>query len=406
AKAVLTIPLLLDIAELPSDIFDLWLASGVIAARFGDLMKTMHLIAFSILTIACLNRGLRMQPIKILLGLAMMLIVLLGTAFAIRSYLDVGFKDRYSREQLITEREIVFPKRFRHVGKTVMRVVEEGTPHPPVPGEYPSRVARIRAEGKIRVGFYPEQLPFSYFNNAGQLIGMDVQMAVFLANDLEVTLEMVPIRPDQLEDQLINNEFDVAMSAIEGTVMRAERFPAFAPYMFVTIAIVAPDHYAAEFKSIDTLLQVPDLKLACLKKGYFYDRLPRIFADRMDEETATNDRITLIPLDSVSDFFNGACEREHGEVHGLLINAEAGSAWTMRYPRFTVTNPLKGEVQIPLYYLTDDDELFADFLRNWFALRKADGAFQWVYDYWILGYELKKDTQRWSILKDVIGWNR
>ena len=405
AKPVLTIPSLLDIAELPSDIFDLWLASGVLAARFGDLMKTMHLIAFSILTIACLNRVLRIQPVKILLGAVIMLLILLGTALAIRAYLDVGFKDRYSREQLITERKMVFPTRFQHVGKTPMTIVSEGAPHPQVPGKYLSRVARIRAEGKIRVGFYPQQLPFSYFNNAGQLIGMDVQMAMFLANDLEVALEMVPIRPGMLEAQLTRNEFDVAMSAIEGTVMRAERFPGFAPYMFVTMAIVAPDHYAVEFRNVDMLVQVPDLKLACLKKGYFYDRLPRIFADRMSEDAPPGERITLVPLDSVSDFFDGTCEKEHGEVHVLLINAEAGSAWTLRYPRFTVTNPLKGAVKIPLYYLTDHDELFADFLRNWFALRKADGAFQWVYDYWILGYEPQQDSQRWSILKDVIGWN-
>ncbi len=65
-KPVITIPLLLNIAELPSDIFNLFLASGVIAARFGDLMKTMHLVTFTILA-TCLFNGVikinwRMRP--------------------------------------------------------------------------------------------------------------------------------------------------------------------------------------------------------------------------------------------------------------------------------------------------------------------------------------------------------
>lgn len=404
AKPVLTIPMLLDIAELPSDIFDLWLASGVLAARFGDLIKTMHLIAFSILTIACLNHALRLNPLKIVLGGGIVILVLLGTALSIRAYLDVGFKDRYSREQLITERQMVFPKRFQHVADTPVVVLDQGVPHPGLPGETRTRVQRIRDEGVIRVGFDPQQLPFSYFNNEGQLIGLDVQMAMFLANDLQVGLELVPIRSGALDQQLADGEFDVAMSAIEGTVARAERLPALDPYMYVTMAIVAPDHFADEFRDLESALQVPDLKLACLSKGYFFDRLPKIFADRMGAETIQENRVTLVPLESVSEFFDGTCEREYGEVHGLLINAEAGSAWTLRYPQFTVTNPLKSEVRIPLYYLTDGEESFEDFLRNWFALRKADGAFQWVYDYWILGKEPQKKTPRWCIMRDVLGW--
>ncbi len=50
-KPIITIPLLLDVARLPSDIFNLFLASGVVASRFSDLMKCMHLIAFALLVI-------------------------------------------------------------------------------------------------------------------------------------------------------------------------------------------------------------------------------------------------------------------------------------------------------------------------------------------------------------------
>ena len=74
-------------------------------------------------------------------------------------------------------------------------------------------------------------------------------LSMFLANDLQVGLELVPIRSGALDEQLADGEFDVAMSAIEGTVARAERLPALDPYMYVTMAIVAPDHFADEFRT-------------------------------------------------------------------------------------------------------------------------------------------------------------
>ncbi len=68
-KPVITIPLLLDIAQLPGDIFNLFLASGVVAARFGDLMKTMHLIAFTILVSCLISGTASVRWRKVLIGL-------------------------------------------------------------------------------------------------------------------------------------------------------------------------------------------------------------------------------------------------------------------------------------------------------------------------------------------------
>ena len=65
-----------------------------------------------------------------------------------------------------------------------------------------TRIDRIQQDGKIRVGFDENQLPFCYRNEQGQLIGLDVQMAMFLANDLGVAVEFVPIRPGRIGEFL------------------------------------------------------------------------------------------------------------------------------------------------------------------------------------------------------------
>ena len=61
AKPVITVPLLLNLAEIPSDIFHLYLSVGVVASRFGDLMKAMHLFAFTALTVSILAGEFRLE---------------------------------------------------------------------------------------------------------------------------------------------------------------------------------------------------------------------------------------------------------------------------------------------------------------------------------------------------------
>ena len=76
----------------------------------------------------------------------------------------------------------------------------------------------------------------------------------------------------------------------------------------------------------------------------------------------------------------------------------------MRKPSFTVTNPLNGRVQVPLYYLTATDFKFEFFLQNWLLLKRSRGTFQDLYDYWILGREIVPDNARWCVIRDVLHW--
>jgi ABC-type amino acid transport substrate-binding protein len=50
----------------------------------------------------------------------------------------------------------------------------------------------MRVRGTLRVGYLPDNLPATYFNGAGKLVGFDAEMAHTLARDLGVGLEFVP----------------------------------------------------------------------------------------------------------------------------------------------------------------------------------------------------------------------
>ena len=392
-KPVITIPLLLDIAELPSDIFNLFLASGVVAARFGDLVKTTHLIAFTILVSCIIGRTARFKWRKIIVGLVVSVGLLLLAAMLIRAYLNASFKNVYSREKLVTEREMEFPH-SRPMSRIEPMVLSESAPNPTpiLAGE--TRIDRIKKTGTIRVGFDEDKIPFAYQNSVGQLIGFDIEMAYFLADDLQVNIEFVPMDRQNLDRQLREDHFDIAMSAVEGTLEQAAVLPSIDPYMDVTLAIVVPDHRKREFRDLDEVREIPDLKLAVIKGTFFAERARKVLPG--------NRNVEIVELDTAGEYFGGRFQA----VDGLVVSAESGSAWTLRYPKFAVANPLKGRIRVPLYYLTTSDPEFEKFLQNWLTLKRFDGTYDQLYDHWILGLDKKNTQPRWSILHDVLGWPR
>jgi Na+/H+-dicarboxylate symporter len=388
AKPVITVPLLLNIAELPGDIFNLFLASGVIAARFGDLMKSMHLMTFTILASCLALRVVKINWQKLIFTAAGSFLLLLIAAMSIRAYLGANFKDQYSKEQLVTERELIFPL-LRPLAKINPQMAEDKpNPDPIRPGK--TRVERIVDRGFVRIGIDPKKIPFSYKNADGKPVGFDIEMAYFLADDLGVNIEFVPIDQPNLQQQLRDDHFDIAMSAQEGTVEQAAQLPAIDPYMDVTLAIVVPDHEKSKFRTVDDIFKIPDLKLGVIKGSFFAERAPKVLPGN----------IQVVELESAEEFFEG----RHTDLSGLVISAEAGSAWTFLKPEYTVANPVKGRVRVPLYYLTAADDEFESFLQNWLTLKKSDGTYDELYDYWILGLNKQNKKPRWCILRDVLGW--
>ncbi|MEK6236562.1 MAG: cation:dicarboxylase symporter family transporter, partial [Planctomycetales bacterium] len=248
AKPVVAIPMLLDLAAIPTDIFNLFLAIGVIASRFGDLMKAMHLLAFAVLTACWLQGAFRIQPVPLMIrGLATAGLVA-AMVFGIRIYLADSFQHRFDKEHLIVARELLATPAESAVLKR-----SEPNPAPLLEGE--DRMDRILRRGILRVGFNREQLPFSYYNRDRRLVGFDVEMAHQLARDLGVRIEFVPFSGEIIQP-LLDDHFDVAMSGLESTIERATALPRMDPYLEVTRAVVVPDHRRHHFQSLKTLMDL------------------------------------------------------------------------------------------------------------------------------------------------------
>ncbi|MCS7467355.1 cation:dicarboxylase symporter family transporter [Stieleria sp. ICT_E10.1] len=400
AKPIVTIPLLLDLAEIPADVFNLFLAVGAIAGRFGDLMKVMHLFTFAILTACYLSGTARLDLTRSLTRGLTTAIVLAVTVVSIRTYLIRSFQDRYSRERLVTARQLL--------GTPVpAKILERSEPAPVPLLEGEDRMDRISRRGLIRIGVDTDRMPFAYFNEDRRLVGFDIDMAHQLARDLEVSIEFVPFSGDIIEP-LRGDHFDVAMSGLEGTIKRARELPDMESYMEVTRAMIVPDSRRGQFSSLRRMakeLSGRDPLRVGIVAGSIQSELTSI-----DQGLGTGagavkrlglmGNVKIVTLVNESEFF----ESRPPVADILMTSAEQGSAWTLKYPHYSVAKPEGWDARSSLTYFVPEESRFEEFMSGWLKLKKLNGTVQQLYDYWILGVDPKASPPRWCINRDVLGW--
>ena len=180
------------------------------------------------------------------------------------------------------------------------------------------------------------------------------------------------------------------MSGVIGTVNRLEAMVLAFTGIEVTGALVVPDHFRDEVANLGAIRGLDELKIGIV--GYpevssrFHERVPNV---------------EVVELESNAQFFEGRA----GDVTGLVTIAEAGAAWTMRYPHFQVVVPQGVNVKAHLVYpIAGRDLMFRGYVERWAILTLDEGTVKELYDHWILGRGAKVKTPRWSVIRNVLRW--
>jgi cyclohexadienyl dehydratase len=90
----------------------------------------------------------------------------------------------------------------------------------PAHAETNTRIDAIAAGGALRVGLTEDYRPFSFADASGEVEGIDVDMAMSLAQSLRVRLEIVKTSWSTVKSDLQTNSFDIAMGGITITLDR------------------------------------------------------------------------------------------------------------------------------------------------------------------------------------------
>lgn len=389
AKAQVALPFLLDLYQIPQDFFQVYLTTGIINGKFDTLASAMNLLAFSLLGTAALTGYLKVKPMRVLmfvLSSALLLVVIvIGSKELLHRIIDTRYEDDLLiRNMSLMEQRV--PMQVYLQGETVLNslpdpVTAEGTP-----------LERVRKRGVLRAGYNPERLPFTFFNDAGELVGFDVELLGLLASEMGVSLEFIPVSWDTLRE-----EFDASQIDIMGTVpLSTQMLVAFDlsdPYLNGTLGLVVRDHRRAEFSTRKNILAQKGLSIA-YAGAVEYIR-PAL------ERALPGDDFSWHKLKNIRSFFEQPGER----YDALLVDVEIGTAWTLLHPEYTVVIPQAAELRMPSgFAVAKGQHDLAAMLGRWVAAKKATGELQVAYNYWILGGGAEKKQPRWSIAKDVLHW--
>ena len=376
------VPFLLDMLRIPADMFQIFLATGLISSRFGTLVAATHTVAIAVLGACAMSGALRVEPRRVgrwaILTAAMAIVTLGG----VRVLFDRVLPIKYDKDKLLTGMAPLLARRPIAGIPPAVRPEPDG-------GEL---LERIHSRGRVRVGYLEDGLPFVFTNARGELVGFDVEMAHELAGVLGVGLELVTLSRERLVEHVERGDCDLMMSGVAVTPDRARSLVFSDPYMDETLALLVLDHRRHEFESWDQLRRRGPLRIAVpTRVSYYREKIQELLPEAILFERGGSVADLLGPQE---DAFDAA-----------LTTAERGSAWTLLYPRFSVVVPEGTTVKVPLAYpVAREEAALAGFLNTFIDLKRKDGTIDALYAHWILGRSAAARPRRWSILQDVLHW--
>ncbi len=377
----LTVPMLLDSLQLPSDLFQLYMVSSLFTSRFTSLLAAMNLFILAVGGTAMLAGKARLNPRRLLLyaGATPLVLggVLLGTAALLSKVVDT----EYVMDDVVANMTSA---------ESLPESVVNFQPRVLPPTSAPRSLEAIRQSGLLRVGYNPLQVPFSFYNADNKLVGLDVEMMNKLASEMGVDLAFIPYSSGSVLEGLNRGRFDVVISGLQMTTRRLQHAGFTNPVLTLHYALVVKDHRADEFARNEQVRRAGPLRIASVGE---YSIIPQI------EKRFPNVQFERIDSDRL--FFE-----DNGQTwDGLLISLEAGKAWTMLYPEYTTLYRRDEIESFPVAYVVARDNIeLRLFLNSWLELQQASGYIDTLYNYWILGKNAQPSRPRWSVIKDVLGW--
>ena len=379
-------PFLLDAVRVPVDTFQLFVATSVINSRFGTLVAAMHTVAMALIGTCAVTGHLRFDLRRLTRYGVVTIALAAATVGGVRA---IG--------QALTPpaamADVLGAMSLKARAEAVML---NAPPEADAAGAPPRgrRLQVITGRRSLRVCHLADALPYSYTNNRGELVGYDIAALHHLAIELDVRLEFISIeraaalRPEVITTMLTNGTCDLIAGGVVVTTPRAALVQFSTPYLDETVGFVVRDPDREKFESWDRVRSLGRIRIAGPGIPYYRDKVAARLPDAQ-----------FVSANSVEELFRLP------STDALILPAERGSAWTMRYPGFSAVVPLPDPIRVPLAFgMPLGEPELAGFVNSWIELKRHDGTFDELYQYWILGKNATPTPPRWSIIRDVLHW--
>ena len=233
-----------------------------------------------------------------------------------------------------------------------------------------SAIEQVAKRGVLRVGM-DVFVPWAMKDKKGELIGLEIDIARRLAEDMGVKVEFVPTEWSGIIPSLIAGKFDLIIGGMTVTAERNLKINFTNPYYYTGQGLLANRKMTEGFAIAD--FNKPEVTLAArlgstaavAARAHFPKATLRLF----DNEPAAVQEV------------------RNGRVHGMVSNeplpvhsAAAAPELLKAYPEQLVKEPIAMGVR-----KGDADTL--NFLNNWIEQVQASGWIKERYEYWFEGVE-------------------
>lgn len=379
----LAIPFTLDLAELPQDLFQVFISIDVIISRFTTFVSVMHYATIALIGSFALANMLCFNYWRILGLIAGGVLLVTLALTGVRAFYTNIVVVPYTKDELLKGQQ-----NLRRTGPyTVFK--EATTPEEPQDQTGFRSLAEIRSSGVFRACYGEGNYPLSFFNDDGELVGFDIEMALRFSTRLGLSVEFLPL----ISDSNLTSGYCDAFFNSQGLVLHRSEVAAYTdPFDTITLSFIVPNHRRDDFMTWASVRAQGNINVAIP----IFQSLEDEMSKRLPDASATR----LGSLEEQYQYFESGGEG----ADAFLDAAEEGAAWTVLYPNFAVVVP-RPVLQLPVAYsAAPDNHSLLQAMNNWLKIEKATGDIDEIYNYWIQGDTGQTKPPRWSIARDVLGW--
>jgi Na+/H+-dicarboxylate symporter len=153
-------PFMLDLMRIPSDLYQLYVVTGILNGRFATLLAAMNLLVFTILATCALTGSLLINKKRVMNYLATTLVLTVAVVGGSRLYFSHFVKNVYTEDEAFVQMHLLSKPLKAKVHK-------ELPPKPPPHDPQKSLLEEIGERGLLRVGYLKDKLPYAFVNAEG-----------------------------------------------------------------------------------------------------------------------------------------------------------------------------------------------------------------------------------------------
>jgi proton glutamate symport protein len=199
---------------------------------------------------------------------------------------------------------------------------------------------------------------------------------------------LIPFTWDDLDQDLSDRKFDLAVAGIYVTDQRLRRFALTEPYLKSPVALIVRADEVSRFRTRADIEAQEDLNVAVFDDPVMIALGKRVLPDV---------NVTALPSYEMLP--------QHAEIDAAIWTLEQAKAWAAPRDGYTAVVPKNLGGEFLIAYLMQADALeLRDYLDYWLKLQEVNGFRQRMVRKWIDGEPDEEDEPRWSILRNVLGW--